>query len=41
MPMNLNEGRETNRIQKAIDSETGEIVGYARWILPKDTTLLY
>jgi hypothetical protein len=41
MPKNLVEGRDTNRIQKAIDSETGEIVGYARWVLPEDTSLLY
>ncbi|KAH8802600.1 acetyltransferase [Xylogone sp. PMI_703] len=33
-PRNLINNRETWRHQKAVDPETGEIVGYARWILP-------
>ena len=33
-PRNLTSGRDGKRHQIAIDDETGEIVGYARWILP-------
>lgn len=34
MPRNLLKERQTYRHQKVIDSTTGQIVGYARWILP-------
>jgi hypothetical protein len=34
MPRNLLNDRMTKRHQKAIDPETGRILGYARWILP-------
>lgn len=34
LPWNLLSGREKTRHQKAIDLETGEVVGYARWHLP-------
>lgn len=33
-PNRLLSGRETKRHLKAVDPETGRIVGYARWILP-------
>ncbi|KAL4968076.1 GNAT family N-acetyltransferase [Aspergillus stella-maris] len=33
-PRNLLRDREIMRHQKAVDSRTGEIVGYARWVLP-------
>lgn len=35
-PNNLLTGRETKRHLKAVDPDTGRIVGYARWILPAD-----
>jgi ribosomal protein S18 acetylase RimI-like enzyme len=35
LPSNLTTGRSTKRHQKAIDSSTGRIVGYARWLLPE------
>ncbi|KAF7548706.1 hypothetical protein G7Z17_g6888 [Cylindrodendrum hubeiense] len=35
MPRNLLKGRDIRRHQKIIDTESGEIVGYARWVLPK------
>ncbi|KAH7141744.1 hypothetical protein EDB81DRAFT_797567 [Dactylonectria macrodidyma] len=34
MPKSLLTERDLRRHQKVIDSESGEIVGYARWILP-------
>lgn len=34
MPNNLLTGRETKRHVKAVDPDTGRIVGYVRWILP-------
>jgi len=34
-PRKLITGREKQRHQKVVDTETGEIVGYARWIIPK------
>jgi len=33
-PIRLLRDRETLRYQKAVDPETGELVGYARWRLP-------
>lgn len=33
-PQNLLSGRHNKRHQKAVDRETGEMVGYARWLLP-------
>jgi hypothetical protein len=33
-PRNLLNDREVLRHQKAVDPETGRVVGYARWILP-------
>ncbi|KAJ5707889.1 Acyl-CoA N-acyltransferase [Penicillium malachiteum] len=33
-PRNLLNNRDTMRHQKAVDSETGRILGYARWCLP-------
>jgi len=35
LPRNLITGRMTKRHQKAIDISTGQIVGYARWLLPE------
>ena len=34
VPQNLVSERDTKRHQKVIDSETGRVVGYARWLLP-------
>ena len=34
-PHNITQNRATKRHQKAIDSSTGELVGYARWVLPE------
>lgn len=34
MPHGLASGREGKRHLKATDDDTGEIIGYARWILP-------
>ena len=34
VPRNLLNDRGTTRHQKAIDPETGRLLGYARWILP-------
>ncbi|PPJ59490.1 hypothetical protein CBER1_02463 [Cercospora berteroae] len=39
-PHNLVSGREQKRHQKAVDSETGRIVGYIRWLLPPSHTRL-
>ena len=42
-PKNLLTDREVRRHQKAVHSETGDIVGYARWIMPeshKDSWLI-
>jgi hypothetical protein len=36
LPKNLTTGREKKRHQKVVETETGEIVGYARWIIPRD-----
>ncbi|KXH32021.1 hypothetical protein CNYM01_02436 [Colletotrichum nymphaeae SA-01] len=36
MPHSLAGGREKKRHQKAVDDDSGEVVGYARWILPDD-----
>jgi hypothetical protein len=35
MPWNLLKDRERPRHTKALDPETGKILGYARWILPQ------
>lgn len=35
MPTNLLKDRNVRRHQKVIDTSTGQIVGYARWILPE------
>jgi hypothetical protein len=35
LPWNLVKVRTNKRHQKVVDEATGEIVGYARWILPK------
>lgn len=35
-PKNLLTGRETTRHVKAVDPDTGRIVGYVRWILPAE-----
>lgn len=34
-PRRLLNDRETSRHQKAVDPETGRLLGYARWILPE------
>ncbi|RDW65748.1 GNAT family N-acetyltransferase [Aspergillus mulundensis] len=34
-PRSLSQNRQTMRHQKAIDPTTGEVVGYARWVLPE------
>ncbi|KAH8648271.1 hypothetical protein BGZ60DRAFT_499633 [Tricladium varicosporioides] len=34
LPWNLINGDKSKRYQKAIDTATGEVVGYARWVLP-------
>lgn len=36
LPWNLVKVRTNKRHQKVIDEATGDIVGYSRWILPKD-----
>ncbi|OHE99863.1 hypothetical protein CORC01_04764 [Colletotrichum orchidophilum] len=36
MPHSLVGGREKKRHQKAVDDASGDVVGYARWILPDD-----
>jgi len=36
LPWNLVNSTTTKRHQKAINIETGEVVGYARWLLPPD-----
>jgi hypothetical protein len=35
-PRNLLRDREKTRHQKAVDPVTGEVIGYARWILPDE-----
>jgi hypothetical protein len=40
MPRNLLNDREIKRHQKAVDQETGRLVGYARWILPESHATL-
>lgn len=37
-PRNLLRNRELLRHEKAVDSFTGEIIGYARWALPTGTS---
>lgn len=34
LPWNLINGRAAKRHEKAVDVETGQVVGYARWLLP-------
>ncbi|KAL8791650.1 MAG: hypothetical protein Q9195_005733 [Heterodermia aff. obscurata] len=34
LPWNLLNGRHEKRHEKAIDVETGRVIGYARWVLP-------
>ncbi|KAJ5647268.1 hypothetical protein N7490_003640 [Penicillium lividum] len=34
VPWNLITGRDTKRHEKVIDVESGQVVGYARWLLP-------
>lgn len=34
VPWNLINGRDTKRHQKVIDVASGQVVGYARWLLP-------
>lgn len=34
LPQNLITARERKRYQKVVETETGEIAGYSRWILP-------
>ena len=34
LPKSLTTDRGTKRHQKVVDAQTGEIVGYARWVLP-------
>jgi hypothetical protein len=36
LPFTLTRDRDMRRRQKVVDSNTGEIVGYARWIPPDD-----
>lgn len=38
MPRILLQDRVTRRHQKAVDAATGELVGYARWVLPPGKT---
>jgi hypothetical protein len=38
VPMNLLSDRAQNRHQKVVDTETGAVLGYARWILPDRLT---
>ncbi|KAF5492431.1 hypothetical protein CGCS363_v011391 [Colletotrichum siamense] len=40
MPHGLASGREGKRHLKATDDDTGEIIGYARWILPDASSTL-
>lgn len=35
LPRNLVKGRGSRRHRKAVDAVTGEVVGYARWVLPE------
>ncbi|ROW04791.1 hypothetical protein VMCG_04931 [Cytospora schulzeri] len=39
-PRNLLNDRETTRHQKVIDTETGRLIGYARWHIPPDHATL-
>lgn len=39
VPRNLLRERVTLRHQKAIDPETGALMGYARWVLPESRTV--
>ncbi|KAJ5609447.1 hypothetical protein N7528_010014 [Penicillium herquei] len=36
IPWNLVNGRDTKRHEKVIDDATGQVLGYARWLLPPD-----
>lgn len=38
-PRNLVKDRDNKRHQMVVETSTGEIVGYARWILPKDSNI--
>ncbi|KAI4598847.1 hypothetical protein KJ359_002740 [Pestalotiopsis sp. 9143b] len=38
-PRNLLRNRDTARHQKAVDAETGRLVGYARWLVPASHAL--
>lgn len=38
LPLNLSNGRDFKSHQKIVERKTGEIVGYARWILPEEST---
>lgn len=39
-PRRLISEPETSRHQKAVDAETGRLLGYARWVLPESYTVL-
>jgi hypothetical protein len=39
LPKALSSNRPERRHQKVVDQTTGEIVGYARWLLPADETV--
>lgn len=41
LPRKLITEREKKRHQKVVDTETGDIVGYARWIMPKDSGITW
>ncbi|KAF9876924.1 GNAT family acetyltransferase [Colletotrichum karsti] len=41
MPKGLISGRDKKRHMKAVDETTGEIIGYARWVLPDDNDSIY
>jgi hypothetical protein len=41
LPRNLVRGRDTKRHQMVVDTSTGEVVGYARWVLPKDSPITW
>jgi len=40
IPRNLLNNRATTRHQKAVDPETGRLLGYARWIIPPSYSVL-
>lgn len=39
LPQNLINNRDKRRHQKAVDTTTGKVVGYARWVLPDDGSI--